>query len=142
MVLDKKARRRLLVLMGAGVAVAALVFLLDRRQLGVSETLLQPQSVMLLPPGNDPRRIDVGVVWLKPGWCVGQFRAEATETATEVWLGTVVSREDPNGNCAGMGTGGKMAWAELTLKAPFGARKPIRASDGVVLQVRRANDPP
>jgi hypothetical protein len=137
-------RRRSVILLVATVALVVVLLVLVRRpwEAGVTEKSLQPQAVMLLPPGNDPRVGEVGVLWTKPGWCVGQFRAEATETATEVWLGTVVSREDPNGACAGVGTGGKMAWAELTLKAPFGARKPIRASDGVALPVRRTNDPP
>lgn len=106
------------------------------------ETPLEPQSVMLLPAGNDPRQVQVSVKWLKDGWCVGQFRAQATETTTQVRLGPVIDHEYPHGPCAGVGSVGNLAWADLTLKAPLGQRSVVRASDGATLPVLQPNAPP
>jgi hypothetical protein len=103
---------------------------------------LEPQSVTLLPPGNDPRQIDVNVIWLQNGWCLGQFRAQATETTTQVRLGPVIDHEYPNGPCAGIGSNGRFAYAELKLNAPLGHRSVIRTSDGATLPVLDANTPP
>jgi hypothetical protein len=114
--------------------------MLQREQNRVIETSLQPQTVRLLPVGNDPRAVMVGVTWTADGWCSGQFQAQAAETASEVRFGAVISREYPNGVCAGVGTGYDMAWAQLTLKAPLGTRLAVRASDGSVLPVFAADD--
>jgi len=107
---------------------------------GVTATSLQPQAVRLLPPGNDPRGVRVGVTWLKDGWCVGEFQAQATETATEVRLGSVIDRQSPHGICAGVGTANNMAWTDLTLKAPLGNRLVVRSSDGVTLPALTADE--
>jgi hypothetical protein len=106
------------------------------------ETPLEPQSVTLLPPGNNPRQVDVNVIWFKNGWCLGQFRAQATETNTQVRLGPVIDHEYPNGPCAGMGSDGRFAYPELILKAPLGHRSVVRVSDGATLPVLDANTPP
>jgi hypothetical protein len=123
-----------------GVPAVIVVGILRYQRNGVSETSLQPQAVRLLPPGNDPRGVTVGVTWLKDGWCVGEFHAQATETATEVRLGPVIDRQYPNGICAGVGSDHKMAWADLTLKAPLGKRSVVRSSDGVALPVFTADE--
>jgi hypothetical protein len=100
----------------------------------LTELSLQPQAV-LLPEGNDPRDVMVGVHWLEAGWCKGQFSVRATETTTEVRVGTVVSRLYANDVCAGMGTSNNMAWADLTLASPLGSRAVVRNSDGARLPV-------
>lgn len=123
-----------------GVPAAIVVGILLYQWSGVSETSLQPQAVRLLPPGNDPRGVTVEVTWLKDGWCVGEFQAQATETATEVRLGPVIDRQNPHAVCAGVGSDHKMAWADLTLKAPLGKRLVVRSSDGVVLPVFAADE--
>ena len=123
-----------------GVPAAIVVGVLLYQRSGVTETSLQPQAVRLLPPGNDPRGVRVGVTWLKDGWCVGEFQAQATETATEVRLGSVIDRQSPHGICAGVGTANNMAWTDLTLKAPLGNRLVVRSSDGVVLPVFTADE--
>src|ERR1700704_6156109 len=90
------ARRRLIVwiAVAAVLAVAAAVYpkVKEMARGPLSEKSLQPQAVSLLPEGNDPRVISIGVTWTESGWCVGQFQATAIETKTEVRLGTVVSR--------------------------------------------------
>ena len=107
-----------------------------------TEQSLQPQAILLLPPGNDPRSLEVGVRWTQQGWCVGQFQARVTETAAEVRFGQVVSRIDDGGSCAGVGTANKMAWADVRLAAPLGERRAIRDSDGKLLPILPANLPP
>jgi len=114
-----------LLIIGVPAAIVAGVLLYQRS--GITETSLQPQAVRLLPPGNDPRGVRVGVTWLKDGWCVGEFQAQATETATEVRLGPVIDRQYPHGICAGVGTAHNMAWTDLTLKAPLGNRLVVRS---------------
>jgi hypothetical protein len=76
------------------------------------------------------------VRWTKEGWCIGQFTVQATETPTEVRVGTVTSREYPDGSCAGVGTADNMAGAELRLASPLGDRIVIRESDGARLPIR------
>jgi hypothetical protein len=117
--------------------VAAVVFL-GVQQLArsrVTEVSLQPQAVRLLGEGGDPLVVMVGVTWREDGYCSGQFHVKATETTTEVRVGTVVSRLYSNRACAGLGTVNNMAWAELTLASPLGMRVVVRNSDGVVLPV-------
>ncbi len=123
-----------------GVPVAIVVGILVYRQSGVTETEVQPQAVRLPATGSDPHSIAVGVTWTQDGWCIGQFQAQATESSREVRLGPVISHNYPHGNCAGVGTVYNMAWADLTLKSPLGARAVIRASDGVALPVYLPND--
>ena len=104
--------------------------------IGVDERHVEPQSVALLGQGGDPL---VGVVrfpWPGDGFCSGQFHVDAAETATQVRVGTVVSRVTRwNGACAGIGTLDGMASAELRLSAPLGLREVIRATDGAPLPV-------
>jgi hypothetical protein len=132
-------RRWLVILTTSAVVVAVLVAVypsvaqLARGRL--TESSLEPRAVMLLPEGNDPRVVMVGVTWSESGWCVGQFHVTSTETTTDVRVGTVVSRLYENDVCAGVGTVNNMAWADLTLKAPLGSRVVVRTSDDVVLPV-------
>jgi hypothetical protein len=44
-----------------------------------------------LGEGGDPLVVMIGVTWTKNGYCSGQFKVQATETATEVRVGTVLS---------------------------------------------------
>jgi hypothetical protein len=133
------ARRRLIVwiAVAAVLAVAAAVYpkVKEMARGPLSEESLQPQAVSLLPEGNDPHVISIGVTWTESGWCVGQFQATAIETTTEVRLGTVVSRLYANDMCAGVGTAGNMAWADLRLASPLRGRLVIRSSDGAALPV-------
>ena len=106
-------------------------------RLGVTETRLQPQLVSLLAPPGDPLVLLVGVTWAKEGYCDGQFDVHVTETASEVKIGTVVSREDPRMVCAGLGTVENLAWAGFRLASPLGGRVVVRDSDGSALPIRR-----
>ena len=90
---------------------------------------------MLAPPG-DPLVLAVAVQWTKEGYCAGQFEVEATETATEVRVGTVTSREREGMLCAGLGTVDNLAWVDIHLAAPLGTRSAVRASDGATLPLR------
>ena len=101
----------------------------------VTETYLQPQAIRLLGEGGDPLVVMVGVLWAKDGYCSGQFTARATETATEIRVGTVKSREHSSGDCAGVGTWEDMAFAELRLASPVGDRVVVRDSDGASLPI-------
>lgn len=106
-------------------------------RLGVAVTHLQPQSVALLGEGGDPLTVMVMVTWPQDGFCSGQFTVTATETPTQVRVGSVESREYRGSsiNCAGFGTIDGTAAAELQLREPLGERQVIRASDGAVLHV-------
>jgi hypothetical protein len=104
-------------------------------RLGLTELELQPQSAARLGEGGDPLIIMIGVRWTKEGWCSGQFTVHGTETATEVHVSNVISREYRYGSCAGLGTLNNMAWADLRLSAPLGNRVVIRNSDGARLPV-------
>lgn len=99
------------------------------------ETRHQPQVVRLLGEGGDPLVISVGVTWPDDGYCSGQLTASATETATEVRLHEVVSREYVGGSCAGIGTSDGMAWDSLQLAEPLGERAVVRDGDGARLPV-------
>jgi hypothetical protein len=101
----------------------------------VTVTELAPQRVRLLGEGGDPLVIMIGVHWTKDGWCSGQFTVRATETATQVRVGNVISVEHSKGLCAGLGTSDQTAWADLTLAAPLGDREVVRASDGSLLPI-------
>jgi hypothetical protein len=120
-----------------GIAVLVVLVILNRGPLAfdrVTETRYEPQAVRLLGEGGDPLVIMVGVTWPKEGYCSGQFSVLATETASEVRIGTVVSRERRGlGGCAGLGTVDGLAWAELRLASALDGRVAIRASDGQVL---------
>lgn len=123
----------------AGLGTVAVGFLgfgpLDRR--AVTETRLEPQRVSVLGQGGDPLVLMVGVTWTEEGYCDGQFEVHATETATEVRIGTVVSREKPGMLCPGLGTADNTAWTSVYLAAPLGERQAVRESDGFVLPVRK-----
>jgi hypothetical protein len=101
----------------------------------MTETQLQPQVIRLLGEGGDPLVVMVGVTWTKDGYCSGQFTATATETATEIRTGAIISREYRFEDCAGIGTTDNMAWAELRLAMPLGNRVVVRESDEVRLPV-------
>jgi hypothetical protein len=103
---------------------------------GVTETQHQPQVVKLLGEGGDPLVVMIGVTWTKDGYCSGQFEVQATETPTEIRVGTVLSREYANGDCAGIGTDDTFAWAELRLTSPLGERAVVRDSDSSLLPIR------
>jgi hypothetical protein len=105
------------------------------------ETFLEPKVAMVQVDRGEALTMAIGVTWTKEGWCSGQFTVRGTETATEVRVGTVVSRECTGGGCAGLGTVDNTAWADLTLAAPQGDRRVVRASDGAVLPVRDARPP-
>jgi hypothetical protein len=102
----------------------------------VTVTRLEPQAVGAFNPGADPLDLTIGVTWTKDGWCSGQFTVQATETPTEVHVGSVTSYEHTTGYCAGLGTVDQMAWAYTRLNAPLGDRAVIRDSDGARLPVR------
>jgi hypothetical protein len=101
----------------------------------VTVTELQPQRVRLLGEHGDPLVILIAVHWTKPGYCSGQFTVKATETATQVRVDNVISREHSQGFCAGLGTAEETAWADVRLAAPLGDRPVVRISDGARLPV-------
>ena len=101
--------------------------------LGVSVKNLAPDAYAIPGEGVDPLVIAVLFHWPEDGFCSGQFSVSATETAEEVRVSDVTSREYRGGSCAGLGTVNGTAGAELTLAAPLGTRKVVRASDGTVL---------
>jgi hypothetical protein len=117
------------VLLSAGIS-AGIALLADR----VTVTQLQPQQVQLDTRG-DPLVIWIGAYWTKDGVCEGQFTVTGTETATQVRVDNVISREHSNSTCAGFGLANATAWTELTLAAPLGDREVVRASDGARLPV-------
>lgn len=100
-------------------------------------THLQPRSVALLGEGGDPLTVNIMVTWPQDGYCSGQFTVAATETPTQVRVGSVESREyrGSNSNCADLATTDGTASADLQLSEPLGERQVIRASDGAVLHV-------
>ena len=131
--------RRFLVLgavFGAVAAAAGLVYISNYS--AVTETTLQPRAV-LQDPGVDPRLVEVGVTWTQEGWCVGEFHVKASETSSEVKVDSVIDRQSANGYCAGVGAVNHMAWAELQLAAPLGAR-PVVRSDGTTLPYWTSSD--
>ncbi len=133
--LGQKDRRRIVIAGGlvavVAVAIGVLVTLQQREQNRVIETSLQPQAIQF--DTSDPRLVMIGVTWTEGGWCAGQFHVSATETTAEIKVGTVISRDYPNGNCADLGTSNDMAWASLELAAPVGTRIVVRGSDHAVL---------
>lgn len=99
-------------------------------------THLEPQSVVLLGEGGDPLWVNVMVRWPQDGYCSGQFTAAASETPTQVHVGSVESRVyRGNGSCPGLATVDGTASVPLQLSSPLGERRMIRASDGAVLRV-------
>lgn len=103
--------------------------------LGVTVSEHPPVAVRLLGEGADPLVIMIGVRWTTDGYCGGQFTVQATQTQTEVRVGTVTSREYHYGMCPGLGTVDGMAWAHLELTSPLGDRPVVRDSDGTRLPV-------
>ena len=104
-------------------------------RLGVTVTYVTPQGFAPLGEGGDPQVIVILFRWPGDGFCWGQFSVSAIETAEEVRVRDVISREYRGGSCAGIGTADGMAGADLTLAAPLGQRKVVRASDGATLTV-------
>jgi len=96
----------------------------------VTERAIRPELVSLQDGGTR-----IGFTWRGGGYCAGQFKVTATETATEVTVGDVISREYSRGACAGLGTTDSIAWVPLTLAGPLGSRSVVRQSDGVALPV-------
>jgi hypothetical protein len=122
------------------IAVAAIVLVIavyvvvqEHLRVRVTEESLQPQVVGSQDGG--PLAFRVGVTWFDAGWCYGQFQVKATETATHVRVGPVISRTYSAGACAGLGTVNNIAWAPLALMSPIGTRVIVRDSDGAVLPV-------
>ena len=102
------------------------------QETGVIVTELQPQVEKL---GADPRVISVGVSWSEDGWCLGEFEARATETASQVRVAMIHRQFTHNVNCAGLGTEYNRAWADVRLTEPLGSRPVVRSSDGAQLLV-------
>lgn len=96
----------------------------------VTERTIRPELVSLQDGGTR-----IGFTWRPGGYCAGQFTVAATETATEVMVGDVISREYSRGACAGLGTTDNIAWVPLALAAPLGSRSVVRQSDGAALPV-------
>ena len=102
------------------------------------ETRHRPVAIRLLGQGGDPLVIMVGIEWHSDGWCSGQLTVTAAETSTEVRVFDVVDSTPPRGGeCAGLGSDGRMAWVDLTMSAPLGARTAVRAADGYVLPIMK-----
>ncbi len=116
------------------VVLATAAYLLNPSE--PRETRHQPVAMRHLGEGGDPLVIMIGIEWSTDGWCSGQLTVTATETPTEVRVADVVNHvPDPRDDCAGLGSDGRMAWADLTLSAPLGTRTAVRATDGHPLPV-------
>jgi len=99
------------------------------------DTSIPPDS---LSPGGfgDTTDFRVFFTWTEDGYCVGQFHVKATETATQVRVGPVISRRYLYGGiCAGVGTVENVASVELKLASALGKREVVRESDGAPLPV-------
>jgi hypothetical protein len=120
----------------AALVVLAAIFFGFQQHLQVhfTETSIQPEIVSPQENGT-PRDFRVGFTWRESGWCVGEFRVKATETATQVRVGPVIDRVGSGGSCPGVATVDNMAWAPLTLASPLGRRVVVRDADGVALPV-------
>lgn len=128
-----------MLLVAAAATAMSLLVCLGAGRLGVGPfgvvvTEHQPQLV-IFDPVADPAHLWVLVAWDKDGYCSGQFTVAASETATEVRVGVVTSREHRRGDCAGLGSDGTAA-ASLQLASPLGDRAVVRDADGVRLPVR------
>ncbi len=122
----------------AGAALVAAAIFLDRNQVwlsDVSEVSIQPEFVTPVGTTGDPLHVLVGFAYTENGYCTGQFHAKASETPTQIRVGAVISRTYSHGNCAGLGSNGRFAVADLTLRSPTGRRLVVRDSDGVALPV-------
>jgi hypothetical protein len=117
--------------------IAAAVYL-DRNQIwlgDVYEASISPEFVTPVGTNGDPLNVLVGFAYTETGYCAGQFHAKAKESATQIRVGAVISRTYSGGNCAGLGSNGKTAVADLALDSPIGKRLVVRDSDGVALPV-------
>lgn len=130
-------RRWLLGIAAVLILVALVLFGLGRLGRGpmsqVETTSIEPQRYRLLGEGGDPNVVVLIFPWGEEGFCSGQFRADVTETATEIRVGPVIGRTVHLGACAGLGTDNGMAGVEVFLSAPLGNRRVIRAGDGAEL---------
>jgi hypothetical protein len=102
----------------------------------VTERPFEPQALDPVDPSGDPRAVLIGFIWPEDGYCTGQFHAKATETSTQVRVGTVISRLDSSLACAGIGSKpGDMVWVPLILSSTIGSRAVVRDDDGLALPV-------
>lgn len=125
------------VLAGVLLVVGTAVALSAGDWISPGETRHQPTGIAFLGQGGDPLVILVEFDWPHDGWCSGQFTVGAAEDATQVRIYEVVSRTvRPGASCAGLGSDGVHAYADLTLAAPFGTRTAVRASDDMTLPIR------
>lgn len=128
------------VLLGAAIALAvaavgSVLYLRPGSTNTVKEQSIPPLFVTPVGADGDLMNVEVGFPWQEQGFCVGQFRVKATESASQVRVGDVVSRIDTGGACAGIGTNGRWATAPLALRAPIGDRQVVRDKDGTPLPV-------
>ena len=121
---------------GIGLVAAGFLGVEPLARPEVTVTQHQPQVVKLLGEDGDPLVVMIGVTWTRDGYCSGQFQVQATETATEVRVGMVRSREYTDEDCAGIGADDSLAWAELRLTSPLGGRVIVRDSDSFLLSIR------
>src|SRR5260370_20650765 len=97
------------------------------------DTSIRPESLSAGGFG-DTTDYRVFFTWTEDGYCVGQFHVTATETATQVRVGPVISRRYLYGGiCAGVGTVENVASVGLNLTSALGKPAVVRASDGAPL---------
>lgn len=127
------------VLVGVGALVVGLLAWMGRgpfsnepRQLTFS-----PIEARTLGEGGDLQVIVIVFPWPEDGFCSGQFSVSAQESETSVVVGQVKGSEwRPGELCAGLGSDGRVAAVDLTLRAPLGQRVVFRAVDGATLPVK------
>jgi hypothetical protein len=136
--LEAKRRRLVALTLGVIVLAGAVAIYLNRDDLRFgrpTDVSIQPRFVSPIGDGGNPLVVLVGFTWTEKGYCSGQFHVKANESPAEVTVGDVISRTYSRGACAGLGTDGKLAWAEMTLASPIGRRIVVRSSDGAALPV-------
>jgi hypothetical protein len=131
--------RRSIAIGAIAIAALAAIFVYASRgqiwQSRVIEGTFDPEFVVPASGQEDPHDVGVGFRWPERGFCLGEFRVNIAETATEVRVGQVVRHVSAAGNCAGVGTNGRSAIVHETLKSAIGSRLVVRASDGLPLPV-------
>src|SRR5690349_15261237 len=137
--LTEMGLRRSIAIGAIAIAALAAIFVYASRgqiwQSRVIEGTFDPEFVVPASGQEDPHDVGVGFRWPERGFCLGEFRVNIAETATEVRVGQVVRHVSAAGTCAGVGTNGRSAIAHETLKSPIGSRLVVRASDGLPLPV-------
>lgn len=136
----RSGRRR--ATLGIGIAVVvvasatAAYLVRDRLFTGpISEQSIQPEFITPIGSDGSLVNVEVGFPWSEQGYCAGQFHVKASETSTEVSVGSIISRTYSQGICAGIGSNGRWATAPLSLKSPIGKRSVVRKSNGAALPV-------